>query len=179
MSRRVLASPPRLAETDIHDVLRNDRRRHVIRELRSRVGIVTLRGLAESIAEREAGESPAPRNVRDSVYNSLHQTHLPKLDDMGIIRYDRDRKTIELDDSARRVCLYMEVATPYGVTWAQYYRTLALLALVAVVLVEVGLVALGESGVLLLACGSLLIVALSTAYQLWSNRWIILGTLVD
>jgi len=85
------------------------------------VGATTLNDLAETIAERETGESPAPKNIRNSVYNSLHQTHLPKLDRRGIVEYDSDRKTIRITEDARSVDVYMEVVTPYGITWSEYY----------------------------------------------------------
>ncbi|MEF8773057.1 DUF7344 domain-containing protein, partial [Halodesulfurarchaeum sp.] len=63
-----------LAETKIHDILRNDRRRRVLEHLQESVGSVTLRELAETIAANEANQSPPPRALRESVYNSLHQT---------------------------------------------------------------------------------------------------------
>jgi len=90
------------------------------------VGATTLNDLAETIAERETGESPAPKNIRNSVYNSLHQTHLPKLDRRGIVEYDSDRKTIRITEDARSVDVYMEVVTPYGITWSEYYSMLGI-----------------------------------------------------
>ena len=120
----------------------------------------------------ESGESPAPKDVRQSVYNSLHQTHLPKLDDLDIVDYDDDRKTIELRPEARTVDLYMEVLTPYGITWSTYYRTLAVLALMVVVADQMGALFLGGDYPMVIASLFLAIIAVSTGYQLWSNEWI-------
>lgn len=103
-----------LSEADIHDILRNDRRRNVIKRLQEHGREISLRELSVHIAEIEAGESPPPSDVRNSVYVSLHQTHLPKLDKEGIVEYDNDQKTIVLQESARQVSLYMEVITQYG-----------------------------------------------------------------
>jgi len=79
------ADSTELAASEIHDVLRNDRRRLVLERLRAGDGTETVSDLSEHIGAIEADESPPPRNVRQSVYVSLHQTHLPKLDKLGII----------------------------------------------------------------------------------------------
>jgi hypothetical protein len=174
-----LTRPSSLAETEIHDILKNSRRRRVLEHLQESMGSVTLRELAETIAAHESGESPPPRPLRESVYNSLHQTHLPKLDDEGVVNYDKNRKTVELQSGARDVNVYMEVVTKYGITWADYYRTLATLALAAVVAVEAGVPALETLPVLLVASAFLATIAVSTAYQLWTRRWTYLRALLD
>ena len=99
-----------LSPAEIHDVLRNDRRRLVLERLRENGGTETVSELAEHIGAIEAGESPPPRNVRQSVYVSLHQTHLPKLDDLGIVTYDADGKTVELDARATDLDAYLDVS---------------------------------------------------------------------
>ncbi len=174
-----LSRSSRLAETEIHDILRNDRRRRVIEHLQASVGTVTLRELAETIAAHETGDSPPPRSVRDSVYNSLHQTHLPKLDDEGVVEYDEHRKTVELRPGAHDVNVYMEVVTKYGITWADYYRTIATIALSLLVATELGVPVVSAVPTLLLASCALVVVAASTAYQLWTRRWTYLRALVD
>lgn len=161
-----------LPETDIHDILRNDRRRNVIKCLQDRGREVSLRDLAVHIAEIETNESPPPSNIRDSVYVSLHQTHLPKLDDAGIVDYDSDRKTISLCRPARQVDLYMEVVTRYGVTWATYYRALGTLSLLSVVLASTDTPLISAIDPLLWASFFLAVIAVSTLYQFWSRRWL-------
>jgi hypothetical protein len=168
-----------LAEADIHDILRNDRRRRVLEHLQESMGSVTLRGLAETIAAHEAGESPPPRPLRESVYNSLHQTHLPKLDKEGVVDYDKNRKTVKLQPGARDVNVYMEVVTKYGITWADYYRTLATLSLLVVVAVEMEIPVLEALPVLLVGSAFLAVIAASTAYQLWTRRWTYLRGLLS
>jgi hypothetical protein len=160
-----------IEESEIHDVLRNDRRRRTIEHLKSESGTVTLRELSEAIAAAETGESPPPRNIRESVYNSLHQTHLPKLDSLGVVSYDRDRKRIAIRDRARDVNLYMEVVTKYGITWGEYYRSLGVLALFTIVASEVGVPLLADAGALFVASVFLALIGLSILYQLWTRRW--------
>lgn len=168
-----------LQRGDIHEILRNDRRRATIEALRQQFGAISLRALSERIAERETGESPPPRNVRESVYNSLHQTHLPKLDDQGVIEYDRDRKTVKLGEDARDVYVHMEVVNKYGITWADYYRTLGVLALVTIVASAVDVPVIGALDALLIASMFLFVFAISTANQLWSRRWLYLDALLN
>lgn len=96
-----------LAEGEVHDILRNDRRRAVIDFLSEGDGNATIRELSEHIAALESGEDPPPRNVRQSVYVSLHQTHLPKLEGLGVVDYDTDSKDVELQDQATCVEAYM------------------------------------------------------------------------
>lgn len=99
--------PSTLEEGEIHDILRNGRRRAVIEFLSEHDGRATIRELSEYIATLESGENPPPRNVRQSVYVSLHQTHLPKLDGLGVVDYDTDSKEVELHDRASHVKAYM------------------------------------------------------------------------
>ncbi|MFQ3293262.1 MAG: hypothetical protein ACI9PP_000086 [Halobacteriales archaeon] len=153
-------------ETAIHDVLRNDRRRSVISALSTSGGHVELRFLADQIAEEETGTSPPPKNARKSVYNSLHQTHLPKLAREGVVKYDRNRKLINLNQ-AREVKQFMHVKTPYGGTWSTVYRTIATFGFLIIMLslLEVPIVARLDP--LLWTSIGLGLVAVSTAYQLW------------
>jgi len=167
----------RISETDIHDLLRNDRRRYAIKYLQDRGREVMLRDLAEAIAEIETGESPAPRNIRDSVYISLHQSHLPRLDSAGVVDYDRNRKTIRLRKEARTVDVYMEVVTKYGVTWATYYRTLGTLSLFLIVLSLTGVPLFSAVDPLVFASAFLAVIAGSALYQIWSHRWFYLSRL--
>jgi predicted transcriptional regulator len=148
-----------LDETDIHDVLRNDRRRLVIERLQAvEDGSESVRELSERIAAEESGESPPPRNIRQSVYVSLHQTHLPKLDDLGIVEYDSDSKRVRLAECADEVAVYMEVVPQDGISWAEYYLGVGLLGLGLSVAVASGMPVL--SGALGTALVALLFVVL-------------------
>jgi hypothetical protein len=156
-----------LDEADIHDVLRNDRRRLVIERLQSTDdGSETVRELSERIATAESGESPPPRNIRQSVYVSLHQTHLPKLDDLGIVEYDSDSKQVRLAEGADEVAVYMEVVPREGISWAEYYLGVGLLGLGLAVAVVAGVPVLsGTLGTVLVALVFVVLVA-SSLYHL-------------
>lgn len=167
-----------LPEGEIYDVLANNRRRETLRYLTdSSDGSITLRELSVAIAAAETGQSPPPNGVRESVYNSLHQTHLPKLDELGVVTYDRDSRTVTLRERAREVDRYMAVLTRYGVTWSELYRTLGVVSLLIVVaaLLEAPLVSAVDP--LLWTSGFLALFAIVIASQLWSTRWYVLQAL--
>ncbi len=154
-----------LPETEIHDILRNDRRRNVIRVLQEHNTAVSLQELTDEVAIRETGETPPPEGTRDSVYVSLHQTHLPKLDDAGVIDYDTEDKTITLRPSMRRVSAYMDGRSPSP--WLTYYRGLGLIGLVSVTLATVNVPPLASVAPGVVAGGFLLAMLLSAGYEYW------------
>ena len=160
-----------LTECQIHQILSNDRRRAVLDHLGSTRGPVGVRALSEAVAAAECSEQPVPARVRSSVYTALHQTHLPKLHDLGVIHYDRDRSEVWLLGRSRAVDCYATAVTRFGVSWAGYYRALGVfgLTLVVAAVADVPLVSLVDP--LLWASGVLVVFALSTASQLWADRW--------
>ena len=160
-------------ESVVYDILANPRRRGTIRHLTDTAAgrTVSLRDLATAIATEETGQSPPPRSCRESVYNSLHQTHLPKLDELGIIEYDRKERAVSVRDPAREIDRYMEILTPSGHTWGEYYRTLGIASLFSIVASLAGVPVVGAVDPLLWASGFLVVFVISTCYQLWSIRW--------
>ena len=156
---------------EIHEILRNDRRRLTLKYLKQRLEPVPLRDLSERVAELESSTSPAPRDLRQSVYNSLHQTHLPKLDGYGIVDYERDQKVVSLEARAKDIDVYMGISTPVGVTWATYYRSLGVMGLLAVVLSGADVPLFANVEPLLFGTVFMVLFAVSTVYQLWARRW--------
>jgi predicted transcriptional regulator len=159
------ADDPDLPAADIHDVLRNDRRRMVLELLGESEDPVTVRELSELIAAQAADTNPAPRDVRQSVYISLQQTHLPKLSELGIVSYDENAKTVSPAQNAAEVGVYMEVVPKYGLAWSEYYAALGILGTLVVLAASIGtpfLSALSPGSWALLL---FLVVAASAAYQ--------------
>jgi hypothetical protein len=157
-----------LPETEIYHVLSNSRRRAVLAILWRRPEPVTLREVSEEIAAREAGERPAPRALRESVYNALHQTHLPKLDALGLVQYDSHRKLVEAQPAAGQLGRYMDVTTRMGISWGEYYRALGVIGLFVTVASLAGAPGFSVIDPLLPATAFLGAFALSTGYQLAS-----------
>lgn len=69
----------------IYDVLRNQRRRLVLRYLREHETPVSLRSLAEEVASAETGVDvdEVSADDRKKAYVGLYHVHLPKMDDAG------------------------------------------------------------------------------------------------
>lgn len=77
----------------VFGLLVNDRRRLVIHEVAQADAdgdVVTLNGLAESIAaaENDVDEAALDTQQRKRVYVSLYQSHLPRLEEAGAVAYD-------------------------------------------------------------------------------------------
>lgn len=162
-----------LPEVEVYSVLSNARRREVLTELWKQPESMSLRDLSERIATTESGERPAPRALRGSVYNALHQTHLPKLDSLGLVVYDPNRKTVRVCSQAGQLNRYMDVTTRIGVTWGEYYRALGVVGLVVTVGSLAAVPLLSTVDPLIPATACLLLFAGSTIYQLYAGR---LGT---
>ena len=89
------AGPP--VEFDaIFELLSNGRRREVLRYLVQETDRVRLGTLAEEIAADECGKpvSRVSSKERKRVYVGLYQCHLPKMDDMGAVSYNKPRGVI-------------------------------------------------------------------------------------
>ena len=160
-----------MTECQIHGLLANERRRAVIERVDASPGTVTVRDLSTAIAEAETGQSPPPARVRESVYTSLHQTHLPKLDAVGVVEYDRERSLVHVRPAVRQVDRHMDVLNGLGITWGEYYRGLGVFGLVLVVGALTGLPIVSLVDPLLVASGTLAAFAVSGAAQLWNDRW--------
>ena len=174
MSNRLDSRGPgdgELEAAEIHDVLRNDRRRLSLDCLRrTEDGTMSVRDLSERVATLETGEDPPPRNKRQSVYVSLHQTHLPKLDELGIVVYDSDAKEVTLQRKMREVEVYMDVVPKYGLSWGEYYFALGLLGMLTTLAVLLGVPGVAALGVTVVASGFFVLLMLSAAYQVYDQQ---------
>lgn len=150
-------------EGDIHDVLRNARRRELISFLGRHDGYATIQDLSEHIARLESGKDPPPQNVRQSVYVSLHQTHLPKLEALGIVEYDTDSKDVTLRDRASQIEEY--TGSPNGDDrWPELYVGLGVLG----ALLSVGATVVGIDGGLA-TLPVFIVIILLASYQAWDQ----------
>lgn len=167
-----------LDEPEIHDVLRNERRRRVLSCLRDRGGRTEVSELVDSIARRECDQQPSSK-LRRSVYSSLHQTHLPKLERSDIVAYDRDSKAVTLTTNASEVDRYLQLRGAYGLSWGEYYQLFAAASLIVVLLIELNVWAFGTVETLPAVTAALSLLALSGAYQVWTRRWIYFRSLLQ
>jgi len=120
-----------LSKDVIFELLKNRRRREVLTYLLDCEGTVTLGELAEQIAawENDTTVNQLNSDQRKRVYVALYQTHLPKMDDAGIIDYDQDRGLIELSDNADLLVMYLDTDTHKHDRWDRWYAALSVLGL--------------------------------------------------
>ncbi|WP_139246815.1 DUF7344 domain-containing protein [Halogranum amylolyticum] len=90
-----MPSEPVLTENDVYRLIGNSRRRAVINILLSENESVMLSELArQTAAVTSEREDTDPSDIYKSVYVSLQQNHLPKLDERGVVEYDADAGTV-------------------------------------------------------------------------------------
>lgn len=83
-----------LTDDDIYDVLRSERRRLALRALDERSPLIDLGNVAEEIAAREVDTDHLDEETVTRVEISLHHIHLPKMDELGVLEYDRDSQQV-------------------------------------------------------------------------------------
>ena len=128
-----------VSSTDVHEILRNERRRRAIMCLLDADGPVTVRALSEEIAEMETGESPPPCEARKSVYVTLHQNHLSKLEEADIVRFDSNE--VEVGDSIEEIKEYVTEGEDESSRLAEICAGLSLLGILAAAVAAFGVTA--------------------------------------
>jgi hypothetical protein len=82
---------------DIFELLKNHRRRCVLEYLSDGDGTGSLSDIAEQIAGWENEKEPRliTSSERKRVYVGFYQSHLPKMNDMGAISFNKPRGQVE------------------------------------------------------------------------------------
>lgn len=119
---------------DAFEVLSNRRRRYMLHYLQRNGDIAQLGDVAEQVAAWEYDKSleAVSSSERKTVYTSLQQFHLPKLDRQNIVNFDDRAGEIELTDRASDLDVYLEVVDRYDIPWSFYYLGATLLGTVLV-----------------------------------------------
>lgn len=154
-----------LSRAEIHNVLSNNRRYRVL-DLLSDEDPRDLRSLANDIAAAESGESPAPRKVRQSVYVTLHQNHLPKLDSLDLVQYDDTSKTVALGERVNEIDIYLEAVERGHLSRNEYHLGVVVLGLVATLASVIGTPVLATLDPAAYATGALVVLLVSIVYQI-------------
>lgn len=115
-----------LSQDVVFDILSSPRRRYVLYYLKQVDEPIELTSLAEQVAawENQTDTESLTDQQRKRVYVSLYQTHIPKLDEAGVVTYDENDGTVELASGANTVDEYL----PQSGTdrpWEQIYLALA------------------------------------------------------
>jgi hypothetical protein len=99
-----------ISMSEMFDILKNKRRRRVVNYLQKNDDVAVLNDLAERIA---ADENNIPINQlssdqRKRVYIGLYQCHLPKMDAVGIVDYNKSRGLIKTSDNFDKIVSVIE-----------------------------------------------------------------------
>ncbi len=125
----------------VFEVLKNERRRRVLKYLIDNPETVSLSDLAEHIAAIENGKSETALSSqeRKRVYVGLYQCHLPKMDDTDVIDFNGDRGTVALGANAEQLYPFLDADDDQQRPWPKYYlgHTTLSLGLFAAALVAV------------------------------------------
>jgi len=128
-----------LSKSDIFGILQNDRRRCVLEVLRNK-GNQSVRSLSEEIARLETGAEEPKSSIRKSVYVSLIQTHIPKMESLGVVTYDKEKDSVELLPASRNFDVYMETVKKGDIPWSQYYLGVSILAIIGSLTIFAGFI---------------------------------------
>jgi len=111
-------------------MLKNRRRRMVLYYLaNSPDGSASLGDLAEQLAAWENGIPLAgvDSRLRKRTYNTLQQHHLPKLDDAGLVDFDRRQGRVLLAADPRQLELFLTLLPRTKVSWIVWFLSLGTL----------------------------------------------------
>lgn len=116
-----------ISTDDLFQVLSNRRRRYVLSFLKNISAEVDLGTLATQIAAWENNKevSAVTGTERKRVYTSLQQVHLPKMDDIDILEFDKRAGTIRATSSLMGVELDPDISDGDTISWEWFYFALA------------------------------------------------------
>jgi DNA-binding transcriptional ArsR family regulator len=129
-----------LSDDEIFDVLQNERRRYVLQYLRQHGGPVTLGDLASHVAaaEYDCAFEDVSSAQRKRVYTTLQQSHLPRMDEAGIIAYDGDEGVITTTPQTQELTVYLEIVPEGEFPWREYYLSFGAISLAVMVVLWAG-----------------------------------------
>jgi predicted transcriptional regulator len=119
------ADPP--SQDELFDVLSNRRRRYAVHALKREHGPVELGDVAEQVAawEYDVDVEQVSYDERKRVYTALQQSHLPMMDNAGVVEFDKNRGTVEATSALEDVEVYMDVVHGNEIPWSVYYLGLS------------------------------------------------------
>jgi hypothetical protein len=161
-----------ISREEVFEVLSNERRRLVLQYLRERdEERVDFRDIVDQVAACENGV-PAERldsGDRKCVYSALRQTHLPKLDKLGLVEFDHGRGRLKLEDGVEEIFRYMTYSPCRMRRRNRLYLWLAGTGAVCALLFQAGLGPFGSVPMGLVAIGIAAAFAVMSAANLYFN----------
>jgi DNA-binding transcriptional ArsR family regulator len=121
-----------LSRDTVFDLLSSARRRYILYFLRQHGGEASINELATQLAawENDVSTEELTRQDEKRVYVSLYQTHVPKLEERGIVEYDSDSNVVTLTGRAYELDRYLSTGDGSTFPWQLYFLGLAALCAV-------------------------------------------------
>lgn len=122
------------SEDELFDIIANQRRRLAL-QIVQQVKRIELGTLAEKIAawEEEIDVQEVTSAKRKNVYTALQQTHLPKMDRVGIVEFDDREGVVEAAPALEEVDVHVEIVRGKDIPWSEYYLGLSLVGLATLI----------------------------------------------
>ncbi|WP_135302742.1 DUF7344 domain-containing protein [Haloarcula amylovorans] len=124
-----------LSDSELFDILKNERRRATLSLLfASDDASVSVSSVSEHVAaqENDTTVDSLEEQQRKRVYVSLYQCHFPKMDELGIVEFDRETGTISLGPNATVLRGYIDSEANTGRAWYRYYAAVTVAGTVGV-----------------------------------------------
>lgn len=124
---------------DVFDVLSNPRRRYALHVVRGE-DQVELGEVAEQVAawENDTTVELVDSSARKNTYTALQQRHFPRMDEMGVVEFDRRAGVVEPTDALAELDIYLEVVDDRDIPWSEYYLGLGAVSAGIVAAAHVG-----------------------------------------
>ncbi|WP_129116661.1 DUF7344 domain-containing protein [Halegenticoccus tardaugens] len=137
-----------LAKGTLFDLLCNRRRLEIIKYLRTNGRQGRLNPIIDYVAATENGKQPTEltRAERRRVYVSVYQTHLPMLEEHGVVEWDQSENVVRLcaDSDVER---YLDYQDDSGLPWHWCYLGVAAASVAVVGAWVLGVIALGSASI--------------------------------
>lgn len=116
------------SEATVFNLLQNRRRRFALHHLKQQGEPVPAGELAARVAAWETGVAPEAVDPSDRkrVHVSLLQSHLPAMEEAGVV--ERDGEAVSLTDAAADIDVYVELMARDDLLWEEYYLALGALS---------------------------------------------------
>ncbi|MEF8771704.1 DUF7344 domain-containing protein [Halodesulfurarchaeum sp.] len=127
-------------EDELFQVLSNRRRRYAVHAIKQESGPAQIGDVAERVAswEYDVERAELSYDERKRIYTALQQSHLPKMDDAGIVSFDKERGVIEPEPALEDADVYIDIVQGREIPWSQYYLGLSLIALTLAFVLSLG-----------------------------------------
>jgi hypothetical protein len=157
---------------DLLEALANRRRRYALHYLQecAEEGEVELMDVSSQVAAWEMDAEPEAIRYSDrkNVHTALYQFHAPKMDDIGLIDYDKRSGTVELTECGTNIGIDLEYREDPKQTAADDWQPVAMVSLFGVGLLVAGAGVLPQIGPLVTTI-TMLPVAIVAGF--WAGVW--------